>query len=149
MQTKTKTTVGFAAMLVALVGGFEGYRSTTYLDSTGTPTVCYGETKNVRLGQTYTESQCNKMFQVRLAEFTKSVEKCIKVPIPDNVKAASVSLAYNIGVNRFCNSTVAIYLNQGKIKQACEAFTLYNRSKGKVLQGLKNRREAEKRLCLG
>jgi lysozyme len=137
-----------AALAVALVGGFEGLRTTAYLDSVKVPTICYGETKGVHLGDTKTKAQCDAMFVQRLDEFAGKVEQCITRPMSDKTEVAFVSLAYNIGSGGFCKSSVARNYNAGLGKQACASIDLYNKAGGKVLLGLVRRRSAEHQLCL-
>lgn len=148
-----KTATGFLAATVILVGGFEGLRTRAYKDSVGVPTICYGETKGVRMGQVKTVSECNKMFEDRLLEFYKGVDKCVTVEMPDGVKIAFTSLAYNIGLGAFCKSTLVKKANKNDLKGACNEIPKWNRGSipgqgRKVLKGLTNRRAEEKKLCL-
>lgn len=62
--------------------------------------------------------------------------------------AASISLAYNIGVPAFARSTVARRFNRGDWRGGCDAFLAWNRAGGKVVRGLTRRRADERRLCL-
>jgi lysozyme len=137
-----------AALAVALVGGFEGLRTTAYLDSVKIPTVCYGETKGVRLGDKYTKAQCDDMFVKRLDEFATKVEACVKKPMSDKTEVAFVSLAYNIGSGGFCNSSVVREYNKGNYTLACNKMEAFNKAGGRVLLGLVRRRSAESALCL-
>ena len=45
-------------------------------------------------------------------------------------------------------STMFKYLNSGNYKAACNELPKWNKSGGKVLNGLVKRREKEKKLCL-
>lgn len=140
--------VGYVALVVALVGGFEGLRTKAYRDPVGIPTVCFGETKGVKMGDQYTKAQCETMLIARLEEFRAGVDKCLKVPMPDERKAAVVSLAYNIGTGAFCKSTVARKLNAGDVQGGCDAFMMWTKAKGITLPGLVTRRKVERDLCL-
>lgn len=137
-----------AALAVALVGGFEGLRTTAYSDAVGIPTICYGETKGVHLGQHKTKAQCDEMLVKRLDEFANHVEGCIKRPMSDKTEVAFTSLAYNIGPGAFCKSTAARLYNQGNLTSSCEAMEAFNKAGGRVLFGLVKRRSAESQLCL-
>lgn len=139
---------GYAAALsVALIGGFEGLRQTAYLDSVKVPTVCYGETKGVHLGDKYTKEQCDAMLVKRLDEFASKVEGCVKRPMSDKTLVAFTSLAYNIGAGGFCSSSVVREYNRGNEKLACEKMNAFNKAGGRVLGGLVKRRSAESALC--
>lgn len=137
-----------AALAVTLIGGFEGLRTAAYRDIVGIPTVCYGETKGVRMGDKYTKDQCDAMLLKRLDEFANSVERCVTRPMPDKVLVGFTSLAYNIGEGGFCKSTTARLWNQGDLKGSCKAMEKFNKAGGRVVFGLVKRRSAETELCL-
>lgn len=142
------TAVGILA--VGFVGGWEGKRNTAYLDIVGVPTVCFGETRGVKLGDKYTDEQCKAMLGEGLVEFEQGMRKCLVRPdtIPDKSYAMFLSLTYNIGQGAFCRSTIARRLNSGDIRGACDGLLAWNKAGGKVVQGLVNRRKAEHKLCL-
>jgi lysozyme len=76
------------------------------------------------------------------------------VALNDNELGALVSLAYNIGVGEpggkggFANSTVRKMILAGQRWEAANAFRSWRFAGGRVLQGLVNRREAERELFL-
>lgn len=137
-----------AALAVAVVGGFEGLRQTAYRDVVGVPTLCYGETRGVKMGMTATRAECDAMLLAGLADFERGVLSCASVPMPDPRLVAHVSLAYNIGIGAYCRSTVLRRLNAGDVRGSCEAFLMWNKAKGITFPGLTRRREAERKLCL-
>jgi lysozyme len=147
MSRLRKGTVA-GALAVAVVGGFEGYRATAYQDAIGVPTICYGETKNVHLGERRTKADCDATLLARLDEFAGHVERCVKRRMSDKVEVAFVSLAYNIGAGAFCGSSVARLYNAGETRAACDAMMRFNRAGGRVLSGLTSRRKRERSLCL-
>lgn len=139
------------AVSVPLIGTFEGLRNDPYLDVVGVATVCYGETR-VKMRR-YTTEECKSMLTVAVGEFTEGVLKI--TPSLENHPyqlAAAVSLAYNIGINGYRNSSAARQFNQGNFKQACYNFLAWNKVKknGKLVvsQGLNNRRVKERQICL-
>lgn len=136
------------ALAVSVVGGFEGYRSNAYLDSVDVPTICYGETKGVHLGDRETKAQCDAKLVARLDEFANAVEKCVKRPMSIKTEVSFTSLGYNIGEGAFCRSSVVRLYNAGEARSACDAIMRYNRAGGRVLAGLTNRRKTERKLCL-
>ena len=149
VQTKTVAkTAGWLAVATIAVAGFESLRLNSYPDIVGTPTICYGETKNVKLGQKATKEECDAKLAARLVEFNNGVNSCVTWNLRDNERAASVSLAYNIGVDAFCKSTVVSRFNAGDKAGACDAFLMWNKAGGKVVQGLVNRRQKEREMCL-
>ncbi|NGN45000.1 lysozyme [Mesorhizobium sp. CGMCC 1.15528] len=139
------------AAAVALVGGFEGLRTRAYIPIPGdVPTVCFGETRGVKLGDRYTVDQCKAMLGDALVEFETGMRRCLVAPesIPDKPYVAMLSLSYNIGTRAFCGSTVARKANAGDIRGACNAFTAWNKAGGRVIKGLVTRRAEERKLCL-
>lgn len=149
---RSRLTKGSAILVFALslVGGFEGLRTVAYTDATGTPTICYGETLGVSLGDVKTTAECKEMFAERLPVFEKGMVRCIENPdaVPDKSYIALLSFTYNVGVGAFCKSTLVKKLNAGDLEGACNELPRWNKSKGRVLKGLVNRRAEEQRICL-
>lgn len=143
---KKKVTV--VAICVACIAPAEGLRRVAYSDPVGIPTICFGETKGVKLGDTATVEQCKAMLETRVAQdFLPAVKKCVP-PVSDNRLAAYTSLAYNIGVEAFCKSSVASKARAYDRQGSCDAIRLYVYAKGIKLPGLVKRREQERALCL-
>jgi lysozyme len=139
-----------AGVLVSLVGGFEGLRTVAYLDPVGIPTVCFGETKGVKLGDRYTKEECKDMLKESLVEHERGMRKCLGRPddIPDLTYGAFLSFTYNVGVGAFCKSTMVRKANAGDLVGACNELPRWTKAKGITLPGLVTRREEEKQMCL-
>lgn len=153
MSRLKKAGLGLTAagvIAVATVGGYEGLRTKAYRDVVGIPTVCFGETRGVKMGDRYSVDECKAMLGDALAEFETGMRRCLKAPdqIPDKTYVAFLSLSYNIGQGAFCRSTVARRANAGNLKGACDAMLAWNKAGGRVIQGLVNRRKGERLLCL-
>lgn len=140
-------TAAWVALCVALCSGAEGLRQTAYQDVTGTWTDCYGETRGVKQGDHSTVEQCKAKLGTRLYEFAGEVDRCTKVELPPERKAAMVDFAYNVGSTRYC-SRVAPLLNTGKTVEACNKLLEYTKAGGIEFPGLVKRRRAEQTLCL-
>ena len=147
-MTPKQKAASWLAIATTVVAAYEGLSLTAYPDIVGVPTICYGETKNVKLGQKATKEECDEKLSARLVEFNKGVESCVAHPMRDNERIAFVSLSYNIGVGAFCQSTVVRRFNAGDKAGACDAILMWNRAGGKVVQGLVNRRVKEREMCL-
>lgn len=147
-MSRLKKGGAIAALCVALVGGFEGLRTYAYLDSVHVPTICYGETLNVRMGMKAAKAECDATLIRRLDQFANGVEACVKAPMTDKTEVAFISLAYNIGIAGFCQSSVVRLYNDGQRLGACNAMLKFNRAGGRVLAGLSNRRAVERDLCV-
>ena len=137
------------ALAVPLIANWEGERRVGYLDIVKVPTYCFGGTgPEAVVGKRYTAAECKTQLAEDVISHATPLQRCITREIPPETFAALISLSYNIGPAGVCRSGAVRYANAGKIKEACEAITLYNRAGGKVVRGLVNRREAERKLCL-
>ncbi|WP_082640445.1 lysozyme [Aureimonas sp. N4] len=138
------------ALVLGTIGTWEGVRTVAYPDIVGVPTVCFGETRGVKMGDRYTLEECRVMLGEGVKQFEAGMRACLTNPdaIPDKPYAAMVSVTYNIGTAGFCNSSMARRLNAGDIKGACDALLAWNKAGGRVVAGLTNRRQDERRLCL-
>ncbi|GAA5785657.1 hypothetical protein YWS52_19790 [Chitiniphilus shinanonensis] len=154
------TAVAVAAMLVLatpLAMQWEGKRNATYLDIAGVPTACYGQTgASVKLGATYPDSTCDAWLRQELGERYQQLAQCIPVEMAPHQAAALTVFAYNVGVAGACNSAAARYARAGDWPRACRAIQLNDRGQpawsyagGRYVQGLANRRAAERALCEG
>lgn len=151
-----RTTAAWALIATTFVAGWEGFASKPYTDwiGTGHPvTWCYGETKAdgpvPPMDTVFTKEECTAELQQKLTtKYDPAVRACIHVPLPPHREAALVSFAYNLGPAALCNGPVARYLNAGNVTAACNAMLAYNHAGGRVVAGLTNRRQAERKLCL-
>jgi lysozyme len=147
-MSRMKKSAAFAAAAVALVGTWEGLQLTAYRDVVGVPTICYGETRNVRMGMTATKAECDAQLVRALVAFEDGMLACLSIGLPPNAQLAFLSLTYNIGVKAFCRSTAAKRINAGDLAGACAQILRFNRAGGVVWRGLDNRRKAEHQLCM-
>lgn len=143
---------GAAALAVATVGGFEGLRQTAYPDpaTRGHPwTVCYGHTgPDVHRGDKRSIAECKDLLLHDLDTHAAKLEPCIKVALPDGRYVALLSLAINIGPAGVCRSSALRLINEGRVREGCDALLRFNRAAGFVMPGLTRRRQAERALCL-
>ena len=142
------TVVG--SLAIGLVGGYEGLRTKAYRDIVGVPTVCFGETRGVKLGDVYSVDECRAMLGDALLEFETGMRRCMVFPdsVPDKPYVAFLSFTYNVGVGAFCKSTLARKVNAGDIRGGCNELPKWNRAGGRVVKGLIRRRAEERALCL-
>lgn len=148
-----KAGIGLTAaggLAIALVGGWEGLKLTSYRDVIGVWTACYGETRGIKPGMRFTKAQCDTMLIDGLEDFEAGMRACLTRPdaIPEKPYVTFLSLAYNVGTGTFCQSSVAKKANAGDLRGACDALMLYVNAGGRRIQGLVNRRAAERKLCL-
>ncbi|MDR6628390.1 lysozyme [Acinetobacter lwoffii] len=138
---------------VDLICNFEGLRLSAYDDGVGVWTIGFGTTKypngiRVKKGDTCTLDQAKAYMQNDLKAFEQTANTAVKVPLNQNQFDALVSLAYNIGSTAFKNSTLVKRLNEGNYKAAANQFNVWVNAGGKRMQGLVNRRAAERTLFL-
>ena len=128
---------------LALIKNFEGCRLTSYQDSVGVWTIGYGHTSGVSKGQTITQAQADAFLKADCASAEKSVNSYSKYNWNQNQFDALVSFTFNCG-----SGNLKTLLNNGQrtISEISAKITAYNKAGGKVLQGLVNRRTAEKEL---
>ena len=140
-----------AAVAVTLIGGFEGLRQNAYPDPAtgGKPwTVCYGETQDVHKGDYHSIAECKAMLIDSLQKYANGISACVTAPMPDDRYVALVSFAYNVGVGAACKSSVVRLINQGRIREGCDALMKWDRAAGIRFPGLTKRRAKERELCL-
>lgn len=129
--------------------GLEGVRYNPYQDVVGIWTVCYGHTgKDIMLGKTYTELECRILLRKDLNTVARQINPYIKQPIPETMRGALYSFAYNVGAGNFQTSTLLRKINQGDQKGACDQLRVWIYAKKVVWKGLVTRREIEREVCL-
>lgn len=133
--------------------GFEGCRLTAYQDSALVWTIGFGTTRYpngqaVQAGDHCSQAQAEFYLQHDLIGFERAVNLSVHVPLRRSQYDALVSLCYNIGVGAFKSSTLLQYLNAGNYTDASRQFDVWIKAGGKTVQGLINRRAAEKALFL-
>jgi GH24 family phage-related lysozyme (muramidase) len=154
MSLRKKVAAGAAAVVIAtatpFIAKWEGLETKAYRDIVGVPTVCYGETRGVKMGDTYTREQCIAMLQRGVTEFYTKLQPCMTNPtIPVGVQASMLELAYNVGTGAVCKSTMMRLANQGKFKEACNELGKWVKAGVRTVRGLENRRADSKvNLCM-
>lgn len=148
MNWKQRIAAAGLGAALALVVQFEGKVNRTYLDPVGISTICYGHTgPDVHMGMTATDEQCQQWTAEDLLKADGGVRSCIARPMTDNVRSAFADLAYNIGVAKFCGSTLVRLYNAGDAAGACAQLSRWNKAGDRTLPGLVRRRAAERELC--
>lgn len=130
---------------IELIKKFEGCRLTAYRCPAGVWTIGYGHTGNVQEGQVITQNYAETLLRSDLVAYELKVSKYNpKYKWRQHEFDALVSFSYNIG------SIDQLTANGTRNrKEIAEKMLLYNNAGGKVLAGLKRRREAERELFLG
>lgn len=132
----------------ALIREFEGCKLQAYRCPAGIPTIGVGHTRGVNMGDRCTQQQADVWLTEDLKDAEAAVAQLVKVQLAQPQFDALVSFTFNLGSTRLAESTLLILLNKGSAKAAAEQFDRWVYSKGQKLQGLVNRRAAEKALFL-
>lgn len=131
-----------------LVESVEGLRLKAYLDGNGIPTIGYGSTGNVKMGDTITAEQADARLAADLHTAEATVNSAVRIPLNQNQFDALVSFCYNIGQGNFRASTLLKTLNSGDLDGAMNGLMMWVKVAGKFSQGLMNRRTKEKELFM-
>ena len=153
---------------------FEGYRSKPYKCSARIWTVGWGHAMyqeqvrlpNVRKGsytgmirdefplkpeddREWSKEELVDLFKNDLKTFEDGIGRLCPRLDDQGLFDACVALSYNIGLGNFQRSSVRQRINRGESKErVAEAFLMWSKAAGKVLNGLVRRRKAEISLFL-
>ena len=123
----------------------EGCRLEAYEDAAGVPTIGYGHTKNVRMGDRISEYWAKEMLREDIEEAEWQVKE-LNVARTEGQLDALVSFAFNLGIERLKGSTLLQLIREGGSKaQITREFKKWVFAGGKKLKGLERRREWEAR----
>lgn len=159
---KTTITVASAAALAIAMPAIkksEGYWPTVKGDklANNLPTGGYGETENVRPGETHDEKYWSARLMVSMQKKDREIGACIHVDLPPAARAMALSTAYNAGSAAVCKSPMVTKWNAGDVVGGCNAMRgwrtgshPYGPQGPLVIQkGLINRRNHDADTCLG
>lgn len=138
---------------IKLIKRFEGCELEAYKDLVGVWTIGYGHTSmagppKVEPGMKITQVEAEDILVRDLGKYEAGVDKALTRPPSQSQFDAMVSLCYNIGVAGFSKSSIVRHFNAGNVELAANSFMLWKKAGGKVVQGLVNRRTAERNLFL-
>ena len=166
-MTMTKTRILIAALSLSAAGlvgivDHEGYVDTAMRPLPGDKlTIGFGSTTRpdgspVQPGDKTTPTQALQQAIRDVRHFEGALLQCVKVPLHQHEYDTYVSLAYNIGPQAFCRSTLVKRLNALDYAGACAEILRWRHFQGRDCAdpknrctGLANRRQAEYRQCLG
>jgi GH24 family phage-related lysozyme (muramidase) len=127
-----------------LIKPWEGFSNKAYLDIVKVPTICYGATSGVKMGDYATDKECeDRLINEVIHDYYLPLVDGVAdfVLAPDSVQAAATSGAYNFGLFAMKKSTAARWIVTHNYRQACEAQTAFNKAGKKIVRGLVVRRE--------
>ena len=136
---------------IKLIKHYEGVKLKAYQDAVGVWTIGYGDTgPHVNPGDKITQEEADRRLALRLRdEFEPGVFRALRVNPSQPEFDAMVSLAYNIGVHAFSNSTLVKKFNAMDTMGAANEFPRWDKAGGRSLKGLRRRRASERARFLG
>lgn len=132
-----------------LIRSFEGLVLKAYRCPAGVPTIGYGHTKGVSIGQTITEAQANDYLVEDIVPIERELNK-LGINFRQEQYDALVSWIFNLGLKNFWNSTMLLRIKMDSSDvEITDQMVKWVNAAGKPLVGLKKRRIAEANMFLG
>ncbi len=95
-----------------------------------------------------TEQEAEAFLRADLRWCEEAIERYVSVPVTLNEFSAMVAFCYNVGSNKTRKSSIVKRVNRDDRPGAANAFLLWNRMNGVVVQALARRRARERTLFL-
>lgn len=153
MSLKKRLAVGVLSLsATGLIGiaSYEGFSEKAYIPIKGdVPTIGFGSTEGVKMGDAITVPQALDHLRRDITVAESAISRCVRVPLSQGELDAYTSLAFNIGTDAFCRSTLVVKLNGGDYAGACEEIKRWVYAGGRRVPGLVARREKEYATCVG
>lgn len=138
---------------------FEGNVLSVYADNLarGIPTRCAGDTNHsMPVGTKLTSDQCREINKLTLIRYGSAVLACTTWENLTPKRLVGLTMfAINVGTSGACKSQSFKAINRGDIKAGCDLLARrpdgspnWSYAGGRYVQGLQNRRQAERSLCL-
>lgn len=131
-----------------LIKEFEGYEGKAYLCPAGVWTIGYGHTQGVEENDLCSVEEAVEFLKKDVEKAERAVNDLVKHELNQNQFDALVSFVFNLGRERFRQSSLLKFLNSAHFPLAGGQFDRWVYADGKVMQGLVKRRAAEKALFL-
>lgn len=144
---------------VATLERLEGNILHVYQDKLahGIPTFCAGRTDwSAKPGTKLTSDQCAEVNKTTLMEYGYAVLGCVNWDYLSAKRLVGLTMfAINVGKEGACGSQAVRQINLGNVEAGCNLIARtssgapnWSTAGGKYVQGLQNRRQAERALCL-
>lgn len=132
----------------AFIRAREGVKLAAYQDGGGVWTIGYGHTRGVKQGQVISHEQADEFLDDDLRQVDSCISERVTVVLNQNQFDALASFVFNVGRQAFSDSTLLKKLNEGSYRAAADQFTRWVYDNDRFVQGLYNRRVAERDLFL-
>lgn len=136
------------AIALDFIRNEEGCELKAYLCPAGKWTIGYGHTAGVTEGMTISQAHAEELLRADVIDLAQRMSSYIKAPVTKWQFIALVSLSFNVGDLRRKAPKLLHNLNSRQEDKAAHEFLDICRAGGKVVPGLKRRREKEAKLFL-
>jgi len=133
---------------VAFLQGWESCALTAYQDGVRVWTIGWGRTMGVRPGDVCTAEQADDWLRETLEEYAEELEGYLFREPTQQQFDALLDLGYNAGVSSIGDSGLMSRFNAELDQECADRFLLWNRSGGRVVNGLTKRRRGERAIYL-
>lgn len=133
------------------IAKWEGFLPYAYLDTIASPpvyTIGYGHTGGVKPGERWSKATALRVLARDCRSAAAVVNRCVRVKLTVRQRMALISLVFNCGPAAVEGSTLQRELNASHYRAAADAFLSWCHAGGVVVQGLLNRRRAERWMFL-
>ncbi len=129
--------------LIQKLKEFEGLRLIAYRDAAGVPTIGYGHTRGVKMGDRLTVYWADQLLRKDVAKVAYEVMQLGVVHTQGQLDALT-SFAFNLGIGRLIRSSLLKTIrNGGSMHQIRKEFGRWTYANGHKLKGLERRRKWE------
>ena len=132
---------------LGIIKKFEGFSPTVYICPAGYPTIGYGHVvkpdERERFASGITTEQAEALLRQDVQTAERAVLRLINVPLTDGQFDALASFTFNLGAGALQRSTLRRKVNRGNHEAVPAEFRKWVWAGGRILPGLKRRREAE------
>jgi len=128
---------------LGLIKKFEGCELEAYVCAAGVWTIGYGSTKGIKEGDSISQEEADNLLLHEMDEYEGYINDYVTVDLDQNQFDSLVSWVFNLGPANLKASTMLKVLNNKEYEEVPNQMKRWNKAKGKVLEGLIRRREAE------
>lgn len=133
---------------ISFIKRWEGFRSEPYQDIKGVWTIGYGSTHGItKDAHAIDKDGATQLLLDDMRHFEHAIETYIDKPLNQNQFDALCSLIYNVGTAPL-QKTLGSFLNACDYQGAADQFLRWDHAGQVEIEGLKKRREEERKLFL-
>ena len=137
-------------ILIKLIKESEGCKLKAYKDCVGVVTIGWGQTKGIKEGMVWTQTQADEdLVKTALEVLNRAIKYSpILATVNMEKQTAIADFIYNLGVGNYAKSTLKKKVDAGDWIAASSEIKKWDKAAGKVLKGLTVRRAKEAELLL-